>query len=153
MLYVGKARDLRRRVGSYFSSKALDAKTQTMLQSLSRIEVTVTGTEQEALLLEYNLIKEHRPRFNVVLRDDKSYPYIHVTTQQPFRGSSFIAAAATRRGGSSGRFPNAGAVRETLQQLQKLFRVRPCSDSFFCEPQPAVPAVPDPALLRARASA
>ena len=131
ILYVGKARDLRRRVGSYFSRRALDAKTQTMLQSVSGIDVTITGTEQEALLLEYNLIKEHRPRFNVVLRDDKSYPYIHVTTRQPYPRFEFHRGSRSAPGRFFGPFPSAGAVRMTLQQLQKLFRVRPCSDSFF----------------------
>jgi excinuclease ABC subunit C len=131
ILYVGKAHDLRRRVSSYFSRKPTDAKTQAMLEAVSRIEVTVTGTEQEALLLEYNLIKEHRPRFNVVLRDDKSYPYIHVATGQPYPRFEFHRGARSAPGRFFGPFPNAGAVRQTLQQLQKLFRVRPCSDSFF----------------------
>jgi excinuclease ABC subunit C len=130
ILYVGKARDLRRRVGSYFGRRPTDAKTQTMLGAVSRIEVTITGTEQEALLLEYNLVKEHRPRFNVVLRDDKSYPYIHVT-EQPYPRFEFHRGARNAPGRFFGPFPNAGAVRETLHQLQKLFRVRPCSDSFF----------------------
>ncbi len=131
IIYVGKARNLRRRVGSYFGRRALDAKTQAMLMALARIEVTVTATEQEALLLEYNLIKEHRPRFNVVLRDDKSYPYIRVSTQQPFPGFEFHRGSRAGAGRFIGPFPNAGAVRQVLQQLQKLFRVRECADTFF----------------------
>ena len=131
ILYVGKARDLRRRVSSYFSSREKDAKTRALMQATARVDVTVTGTEQEALLLEFNLIKEHRPRFNVVLRDDKSYPYIHVTTEQTFPRFEFHRGARKAPGRFLGPFPNAGAVRQSLQQLQKLFRVRQCSDSFF----------------------
>jgi excinuclease ABC subunit C len=131
VLYVGKARDLRRRVGSYFGRKPLDGKTQAMLQTVARIDVTVTGTEQEALLLEYNLIKEHRPKYNVVLRDDKSYPYIHATTEQAFPRFEFHRGSRNLPGRFLGPFPNAGAVRQSLQILQKLFRVRQCSDSFF----------------------
>jgi excinuclease ABC subunit C len=131
VLYVGKARNLRRRVASYFGRKGLDAKTQALLHAVAHIEVTVTATEQEALLLEYNLIKEHRPRFNVVLRDDKSYPYIRVTTRHPFPRFEFHRGS---RGGGErfiGPFPDAGAVRHVLQQLQKLFCLRNCTDIFF----------------------
>lgn len=131
VLYVGKAKDLRKRVSTYFGSKAHHPKTQALMGQTERVEVTVTGTEQEALLLEYNLIKEHRPRFNVVLRDDKSYPWIHVSTQQEFPRFEFHRGA--RRGGGRylGPWPNAGAVRKSLADLQKLFRVRECTDSFF----------------------
>lgn len=131
VLYVGKARDLRRRVSSYFSRRGIDAKTSVLLESVARIEVTVTATEQEALLLEYNLIKEHRPKFNVVLRDDKSYPYIHVATDHAFPRFEFHRGTRKTAGRFLGPFPNAGAVRLVLQQVQKLFRVRQCTDSFF----------------------
>jgi len=131
VVYVGKARNLRKRVGSYFTRSVKDGKTQALLRCLVSIEVTVTGTEQEALLLEYNLIKAHRPRFNVLLRDDKSYPYIRVTTSDEFPRFEFHRGARTRADRYLGPFPGAGAVRSTLQQMQKLFRVRQCSDSFF----------------------
>ncbi|MEO8445274.1 MAG: excinuclease ABC subunit UvrC [Gammaproteobacteria bacterium] len=131
ILYVGKARDLRKRVASYFGSKAHLPKTQALMAQTVRVEVTVTGTEQDALLLEHNLIKEHRPRFNVVLRDDKSYPWIYVSTQQDFPRFEFHRGARKAAGRFLGPWPSAGAVRETLTQLQKLFRVRQCSDSFF----------------------
>lgn len=131
ILYVGKARNLRRRVGSYFSGKPTDAKTQALVRAVASVEVTVTATEQEALLLESNLIKQHRPRFNVVLRDDKSYPYIRVTTQHEFPRFAFHRGSRKLPGRFFGPFPNAGAVRQMLQQLQKLFRVRTCEDSFF----------------------
>ncbi len=131
VLYVGKARNLQRRVGSYFGRRPHDAKTGALLRVVAGIEVTVTRTEQEALLLEYTLIKEHKPRFNVVLRDDKSYPYIRVGTHQDFPRFEFHRGSRRVQGRFFGPFPNAGAVRHMLQQLQKLFRIRPCSDSFF----------------------
>jgi excinuclease ABC subunit C len=131
VLYVGKARDLRKRVATYFGAKSHHPKTQALMAQTDRVEVTVTGTEQEALLLEYNLIKEHRPRFNVVLRDDKSYPSIYVSTQQAFPRFEFHRGARTSKGRFLGPWPNAGAVRESLVQLQKLFRVRQCSETFF----------------------
>lgn len=131
VLYVGKARDLHRRVSSYFGSRPHDAKTTMMLRSVAGVDVTVTGTGQEALLLEYNLIKEHKPRFNVLLRDDKSYPYIHVSTDQEFPRFEFHRGSRSGGGRYFGPFPSAGAVREMLQQIQKLFRVRQCSDSFY----------------------
>ncbi len=131
VLYVGKARDLRKRVASYFGSKAHLPKTQALMAQTARVEVTVTGTEQDALLLEHNLIKEHRPRFNVVLRDDKSYPWIHVSTQQDFPRFEFHRGSRKAPGRFLGPWPSASAVRESLTQLQKLFRVRQCSESFY----------------------
>jgi excinuclease ABC subunit C len=131
VLYVGKARDLRKRVASYFGSKAHLPKTQALMAQTVRVEVTVTGTEQDALLLEHNLIKEHRPRYNVVLRDDKSYPWIYVSTEQEFPRFEFHRGARKAAGRYLGPWPGAGAVRESLVQLQKLFRVRQCSESFF----------------------
>ncbi len=132
VLYVGKARDLRRRVASYFQgSRAHDGKTLAMVRSVAGIEVTVTRTEVEALMLEYNLIKQHRPRFNVVLRDDKSYPYIRLDTEQAFPRLSFYRGPKTAKGRLFGPYPSAGSVRETLNQLQKLFQLRSCEDSYF----------------------
>lgn len=131
VLYVGKARDLRKRVSAYFGSKAHHPKTQALMAQTQSVEVTVTGTEQEALLLEYNLIKEHHPRFNVVFRDDKSYPWIYVSTQQEFPRFEFHRGSRRAAGRFLGPWPNAGSVRESLTQLQKLFRVRQCSESFF----------------------
>lgn len=131
VLYVGKARNLRKRVATYFGSKAHHPKTQALMTHTARVEVTVTGTEQEALLLEYNLIKQHRPRFNVVLRDDKSYPLIFVSTAQEFPRFEFHRGSRQAKGRYLGPWPGAGAVRESLTQLQKLFRVRQCSDTFF----------------------
>ncbi len=132
VIYVGKARDLKRRVTSYFQgSRAHDAKTIAMIRSVAGIEVTVTRTEVEALMLEYNLIKEHRPRFNVMLRDDKSYPYILLETDHPFPRLSFYRGPRTSKGRLFGPYPNAGSVRESLNQLHKLFQLRQCEDSYF----------------------
>jgi excinuclease ABC subunit C len=132
VIYVGKARDLKRRVASYFQgSRAHDAKTIAMVRTVAGIEVTVTRTEVEALMLEYNLIKQHRPRFNVVLRDDKSYPYILLDTQHRFPRLSFYRGPRTSKGRLFGPYPSAGSVRETLNQLQKLFQLRQCDDSYF----------------------
>ena len=131
VIYIGKAKDLRRRVGSYFQGRAQDSKTMAMVRQVADIDVTVTRTETEALMLEYNLIKRHKPRFNVVLRDDKSYPYIHVSTDEEFPRLSFYRGPRKRKGRLFGPYPSAGSVRETLSQLQKLFQVRQCEDSYF----------------------
>ena len=132
VLYVGKARSLKKRVASYFRPpEQLAPKTRALMSHAHSVEVTVTHTETEALLLENNLIKEHRPRYNIVLRDDKSFPYIHVTTGDRFPRLGFHRGA--RRGGGRyfGPFASASATRSTLGQLQKLFRVRQCEDTFF----------------------
>ena len=131
VIYVGKARNLKNRVASYFGSKAHHPKTQALMNRAVNIEVTVTATEPEALLLEYNLIKQHQPRFNVLLRDDKSYPFIRLTKSQKFPRFEFHRGKRSTRDRYFGPFPSAGAVRQTLGQLQKLFRIRQCSDSYF----------------------
>ncbi len=131
LLYVGKARNLKNRLSSYFRNTGLSSKTWVMVSHIDHIEVTITRTEGEALLLENNLIKEYKPRFNVMLRDDKSYPYIYVAIDQDFPRLAFHRGAQRGKGRYFGPYPGAGAVRETLGLLQKLFRVRQCEDSFF----------------------
>ncbi len=131
LLYVGKARNLRNRVASYFSGRPASTRIQHMVAQVRRIEVTVTETEAEALLLESNLIKRHRPRYNILLRDDKSYPYIHVSGGEPYPRLSFHRGARSGPGRYFGPYPSAGAVRFTLSQLQKVFRVRLCENSYF----------------------
>ncbi|HKU16684.1 MAG TPA: excinuclease ABC subunit UvrC [Steroidobacteraceae bacterium] len=132
VLYVGKARNLKNRVGTYFTgSKAHAAKTMAMVSQIASIEVTATASETEALLLEYNLIKRHRPRYNVTLRDDKSFPYLYITTEQDYPRISFYRGSRKLPGRFFGPYPNARATRETVLLLQKLFLLRPCSDTFF----------------------
>ena len=130
LLYVGKAASLRDRVASYFQNSRLAPKVEALVRHIRHIEVTVTSSETEALLLEYNLIKEHRPRFNIVLRDDKSFPYIQLHEHE-FPRLVFYRGPRNLPGRYFGPFPSAGAVRETLQSLQKLFRIRNCRDTFF----------------------
>lgn len=131
VIYVGKARDLRKRVTTYFRAGVPGGKTGELVRRVRDIEVTVTGNEAEALILENNLIKTHRPRFNVLLRDDKSYPYIHLSSNHAFPRLSFYRGVTRTPGRLFGPYPSAGAVRETLNLLQKLFRLRSCEDSFF----------------------
>jgi excinuclease ABC subunit C len=130
ILYVGKARHLKNRVSSYFHGRAHAEKTQAMLAQVERVEVTVTASETEALLLEYNLIKQHRPRYNVLLKDDKSFPYIHLTAHE-YPRLAYYRGAGKVPGRFFGPYPNSVAARETLLLLQKLFGLRPCEDSFF----------------------
>jgi excinuclease ABC subunit C len=131
LLYVGKARSLRDRVATYFAARNVDPKVQALVAQIDAIEVTVTNSETEALLLEYNLIKAHKPRFNIVLRDDKSFPYIHLYIEHEYPRLEFYRGSRAAPGRYFGPFPNAGAVRDTLNQLQKLFHIRNCRDSFF----------------------
>lgn len=131
VLYVGKARDLKKRVSSYFHRAQASPKTAALMQQVDYVEVTVTNTEAEALILEYNLIKRHKPRFNVVLRDDKSYPYIYVSTKHSYPRLQFHRGPRKGKGRYFGPYPNTSAVRQALNDLQKLFMVRQCQDSFF----------------------
>ena len=130
LLYVGKASSLRDRVGSYFQQARQAPKVEALVRLIRHIEVTVTASETEALLLECNLIKEHRPRFNIVLRDDKSFPYVRLH-QHEFPRLSVYRGTRSGKDRYFGPYPDARAVRESLQQLQKLFRLRNCRDSFF----------------------
>ena len=131
VLYIGKARNLRHRVSSYFRAGALDGKTLALTAKVADIDVTVTHSEAEALLLEQSLIKRERPPYNVVLRDDKSYPYIELATDADFPRLSFHRGARRKKARYFGPYPSASAVRESLNILQKLFRLRQCDDSFF----------------------
>jgi excinuclease ABC subunit C len=131
LLYVGKARNLRDRVGNYFLASNVDPKVQALVAQIARIEVTITNSETEALLLEYNLIKEHKPRYNIVLRDDKSFPYVYLPAGHDYPRLVFYRGPRSLPGRYFGPFPSAGAVKETLQSLQKIFRIRNCRDSFF----------------------
>ncbi len=131
LLYVGKARNLKKRVSSYFRKTGLSLRIQSMMQQVTRIEISLTHTETEALLLESNLIKSMKPRFNILMRDDKSYPYIRLSIDQDYPGLSLHRGSRKDRAQYFGPFPSAGAVRELLALLQKTIPVRQCQDSFF----------------------
>ncbi len=130
VLYVGKAGALKKRVASYFSATPKPARTIAMLAQVARMEVTVTRTESEALLLENQLIKSLRPRYNVLLRDDKSYPYVLVT-QEPWPRLALHRGPRSIPGRYFGPYPGVTAVRETLNMMHKLFQLRSCEDSVF----------------------
>jgi excinuclease ABC subunit C len=131
VLYVGKARNLEARVSSYFRGSGLTARTLALVRRIADIRVTVTASETEALLLEQSLIKSEKPPYNIVLRDDKSYPYLHLTADAEFPRLAFHRGARARRGRYFGPFPSAYAVRESLNVLQKLFRIRQCDNATF----------------------
>ncbi|MCX2794904.1 Excinuclease ABC subunit C [Microbulbifer thermotolerans] len=131
ILYVGKAKNLRNRLSSYFRASGLTAKTMALVQRIDSIEVTVTRSETEALVLEQSLIKSQRPPYNVMLKDDKGYPYIFLSSRDTFPRIAFHRGAKRKKGQYFGPFPNASSVRDSLNFLQKTFRIRSCEDSVF----------------------
>ncbi|MGR8933118.1 MAG: excinuclease ABC subunit UvrC [Gammaproteobacteria bacterium] len=130
IIYIGKAKNLKNRVSSYFRSQNATPKQQAMVSRIAAIEVTVTNTEGEALVLESQQIKLHKPRYNITLRDDKSYPYIYISSHD-YPRIGFHRGAKKRPGKYFGPYPNAAAVRETLKLVQKIFPVRQCEDSYY----------------------
>jgi len=131
VLYVGKAKNLKNRVSSYFQRQLTNAKTRALVSHIHDMQFAITQTEGEALILENNLIKEFKPRYNILLRDDKSYPYIFVSTKHDFPRIGFHRGAKKAAGQYFGPYPSAGAVRESLNLLQKIFLIRQCEDNFY----------------------
>ncbi len=131
VIYVGKARNLKKRVSSYFQKRQLDPKTSVMLSQVVDIQITLTSSANEALLLEDNLVKQFKPRYNILLRDDKSYPYLFLSSEENFPRLDFHRGAKRKAGHYYGPYPSAGAVRDNLALIQKLFKLRQCNDNFF----------------------
>jgi excinuclease ABC subunit C len=131
IIYVGKAKNLKKRVSQYFKKNITDRKTIALMQNAVDFEITITESENQALLLESNLIKEFHPKYNILLRDDKSYPYLFLSTQHEFPRLDFHRGAKKEKGRYFGPYPNAGSVRDNLSLIQKLFKLRQCSDVFF----------------------
>ncbi len=130
VIYVGKAKNLKKRVSSYFSGSK-DTKTAHLVKLIADIQITITRTEVEALLLECQLINELQPRFNILFRDDKSFPYIHITTQDPFPQLTFYRGTTRAGGDYYGPYPSARVVRDSLDLLQRTFQLRQCDMSYF----------------------
>ena len=131
LLYVGKAKNLKKRLASYFRKTGLSPKTAALVARIHQVEITVTANETEALILEHNLIKTNRPPYNILLRDDKSYPYIFISSGEEFPRISMHRGAKNKRGEYFGPYPNAGAARDSLSFLQKTFKIRQCEDSVY----------------------
>ena len=131
IIYVGKASNLKNRLSSYFQKTLDNRKTQALVSHIAQVQTTVTDSAADALLLEQNLIKEHRPRYNVVLRDDKSYPYVFISTVDAYPRLSYQRGARKAPGKYIGPYPSASSVKRSLRLVQKLFKVRQCEDSYF----------------------
>lgn len=130
VLYVGKAKNLKKRLASYFSNKVKDPKTLSLVEQIKDIDFTVTHNENQAVLLECNLIKKHKPRYNILLRDDKSYPYIFIS-EHPYPRIDIYRGPRKKNGLYFGPYPDSSAVRETISLLQKIFLIRTCRDTYF----------------------
>ncbi|MFT4765565.1 MAG: excinuclease ABC subunit C, partial [Oleispira sp.] len=130
LIYVGKAKNLKQRVSSYFRARGLNDKTLALVARIFRIEVIITQSETEALILEQTLIKKHRPQYNILLKDDKSYPYIYISKHK-FPLIAYRRGKTVKSGQYFGPYPNVYAVKESLSYLQRIFKLRNCEDSYF----------------------
>jgi len=131
LLYVGKAKSLKKRLASYFRKTGLSPKTEALVARIAQIDTTITANETEALLLEQSLIKASRPPYNILLRDDKSYPYVFLSSNDEFPRLGLHRGTKRAKGRYFGPYPSAGAIRESLNLLQKTFLVRQCEDSYY----------------------
>ena len=131
LIYVGKAKNLKKRVTSYFRKNLDSSKTTALMNKVVEIKVIITVSENEALILEANLIKQHHPRYNIFFRDDKSYPYLSLNVQHDYPRLSVYRGKKLQKNRYFGPFPSAHAVKQTLQLMQKLFKIRNCSDGYF----------------------
>ncbi len=131
LLYVGKAKNLKKRLSSYFRKTGLSPKTEALVARIRQVDTTITANETEALLLEQSLIKASRPPYNILLRDDKSYPYVFLSSEDDFPRLGLHRGTKKARGRYFGPYPSAGAIRESLGLLQKAFKVRQCDDSYY----------------------
>ncbi len=131
VIYIGKANNLKKRVSSYFSRSPKDNKTSAMVLSIDSIEFTVTRGDLESLILEHNLIKNHKPKYNIILRDDKSFPFIKVTYKHKFPQLSFYRGRRKEGSLLYGPYPSSSSVRIAINQLQKIFKIRTCDDIYF----------------------
>lgn len=131
IIYVGKAKNLKKRLSSYFLKKHNSSKTALMVKQIDNIKIIITHTENEALILENNLIKKHKPRYNILFRDDKTYPYIYLTTHEAYPRLDFYRGSRKVPGKLFGPYPSVLAVRNTINLLQKIFKLRQCKNAFF----------------------
>jgi excinuclease ABC subunit C len=131
ILYVGKAKDLKNRLSSYFRGTLTNSRIFAMVKQICNVEIAITTTEAEALLLESNLIKQHSPHYNIRLKDGKGYPYIYISTKQEYPRIQFYRGSRKQPGQYFGPYPSAGAVSQTLHLMKKLFKARQCEDSYF----------------------
>src|SRR3989338_927688 len=130
VIYVGKAKNLKKRVSSYFKATVDQAKTAVLVKHIHDIKIIITQNESEALILENNLIKQFRPRYNILFKDDKSYPYL-IFSKHAFPRLDYLRSHKTPHSEYFGPYPNGSGVQETLHLMEKLFLLRNCSDSFF----------------------
>ena len=130
-LYIGKAKNLKNRLSSYFRPTGLTTKTMALVSKIDNIQLTITNSETEALLLEQNLIKDRKPPYNILLRDDKSYPFIYLSSDHEYPRVDFHRGRKNKTGHYFGPYPSGLAVKESLHLLQKIFKVRQCEDNYF----------------------